>query len=113
MGVFDKYNKGKSTVMEGVDTDGWDFVKLAEFEGRKVPTKGFFFTKGKFGKSVVVVGESVLINMPNWAVDTFEAMKNDPEAMASILAGKMALDNITKKSTKNGNDTVSFDIVEI
>ena len=113
MSVLDKYNKGKSTVMEGVDTTDWDFVKLADFAGRRVPTKGFFFTKGKYGKSVVVVGESVLINMPSWCVDTFEEMKKDSDAMALILAGKMALDNITKKSTKNGNDTVSFDFVEI
>lgn len=113
MSILEKYNKGKSTVMDGVDTEGWDFVKLVEFAGRRVPTKGFFFTKGKYGKSVVVVGESVLINMPSWCVDTFEEMKNDPETMALILAGKVALDNIIKKSTKNGNDTVSFDFVEI
>lgn len=113
MGLFDEFNKGKSTVMEGVDTTGWDFVKLSEFEGRRVPVKGFFFTQGKYGKSVVVVGESVLINMPAWAVETFEAIQNKPEALAGVLDGKMALDNIAVKSTKNGNKTTKCEFVEI
>ena len=113
MGLFDELNSGKSTVMEGVDTEGWDFVPLKDFIGRKVPTKGFFFTKGKYGKSVVVVGESVLINMPNWSVEKFETIQNNPQMLAGVLSGKMALDNISEKPTKKGNSTVSFDIVEI
>ena len=113
MGLFDELNSGKSTVMEGVDTEGWDFVPLKDFIGRKVPTQGFFFTKGRYGKSVVVVGESVLINMPNWSVEKFETIQNNPQMLAGVLSGKMALDNISEKSTKKGNSTVSFDIVEI
>lgn len=113
MGVFDTLNGATSTIMEGVETDGMDFVKLKEFAGRKVPCKGFFFTKGNYGKSVVVVTDTVLINMPNWAVEKFETIQKTPEMLAAVLQGKMALDNIEVVPTKKGNDTVRFSIVEL
>ena len=113
MGLFDALNGSGSTVMEGVDTKSMDFVPLRDFVGRKVPTKGFFFTNGKYGKSVVVVGESVLINMPNWSVPKFEEIQRNREMLDAVLAGKMALDHIEVLPTNKGNDTVKFDIVEI
>lgn len=114
MGIFDSVNTSKKTVMDGVDTEDMEFVKLREFVGQKVPTKGFFFTNGgKFGKSVVVVGESVLINMPNWTVPKFETIEASETMMKAVLSGKMALDNIREIPTDKGNPTVLFDVVEM
>lgn len=114
MGVFDKVNGGTKTIMDGVSTEGMEFVKLKEFIGQRVPIKGFFFTNGgKFGKSVVVVSESVLINMPNWAVSKFETVRDDEAMLQCVLSGRAALDDIAALPTKNGNDTVSFQLVEI
>lgn len=112
MGIFDAVNK-KRTVMEGIETEDMDFVKLKDFAGQKVATKGFFFTNGKYGKSVVVVTDSVLINMPNWSVERFETIAADQQMLDAVLAGKMGLDNIRIEKSKNGNDTTKFDIVEI
>ena len=114
MGLFDSLNTNNRTVMEGVDTSGMEYVKLKDFAGQQVKTKGFFFTNGgKFGKSVVVVGESVLINMPNWSVQKFEKLAADPQMMEGVLSGNMGLDNIQVVPTDKGNPTVTFDIVEI
>lgn len=114
MGIFDSVNTSKKTVMDGVNTEDMEFVKLRDFIGQKVPTKGFFFTnKGKFGRSVVVVGESVLINMPNWSVPKFETIAASETMMEAVLSGKMALDNIQEVPTDKGNPTISFDVVEV
>lgn len=114
MGLFDSLNASKRTVMEGVETEGMEYVKLRDFIGQKVKTKGFFFTKsGNYGKSVVVVGESVLINMPNWSVSKFETLAADEKMMEGVLSGHLGLDHIAEVPTKKGNTTIGFEFVEI
>lgn len=114
MGLFDDVNGSKSTVMDGVDTSEMEYVKLKDFIGRKVPLKGFFFSnKGKYGKSVVCVSDSVLINMPNWAVSKFEKILNNDAQLEAVVTGRAALDNIQELDTGKGNKTASFDIVEM
>ena len=113
MGIFDRFNKGtRKTIMEGVDTSDMPFVKLKDFAGQDIIVKGFFFTKGKYGKSVVVVGESVLINMPSYATDRFLELQEDDVAMEAVLSGKLVLTDIEEVSAKNGK-TVSFTFKEV
>lgn len=108
--MFEKFNKQyQNTVKEGIDTDSMEFVKLKEFEGKTIKVDGFFFTKGEYGKQVVVVGNGCKINMPERAVEIFEDIRNDQEALKAVLEGHLLITNIAPKKAKRGN-TYTFDL---
>lgn len=111
MGFFDKFN-GTGTVRKEIgDIKDWPFMPLKDYEGTTIPVDGFFFTEGKYGQQVVVVGNGAKINMPGYALKTFKKIAEDDEAVERMLAGEMALTDIVKMSTKNG-ETMGFRICD-
>ena len=108
--MFEKFNKSfTNTVREDIDTDDMEFVKLKEFEGKSIKVDGFFFTKGDYGKQVVVVGNGKKINMPERAVEMFEQIRNDQEMLQAVLDGHLLITNIEPKKAKKGN-TYTFEL---
>lgn len=108
--MFEKFNKQyTNTVREGVNTDEMDFCKLKEFEGKTIKVDGFFFTKGDYGKQVVVVGNGKKINMPERAVEMFEDIRSNPEMLQAVLDGHLLITNIEPRKAKKGN-TYSFEL---
>lgn len=101
---FNTLNK-RSTVMPEVNTENMEFKPLKEFCGQTIECKGFFFTDGKFGKQVVVVGNGYLINMPARAVDQFEQISNNRDAMETLLNGNLILKDVKMIDTRNGKTT--------
>ncbi len=110
MGFFNKFNQS-STIRDGIELDKMEFLPLAELVEAQIHVDGFFFTTGKYGKQVVVVGNGVKINMPGWAVKQFEAIAADEEAVTRMLAGEMGIKDIAELETKNGK-TTSFTICD-
>lgn len=108
--MFEKLNR-RSTVMDGVDTQEMEFKPLKDFCGTKIEVRGFFFTEGRFGTQVVVVGNGYLINMPKRSVEQFEAIANDDKMLDGLLAGKLVIKNIKMLDTKNGQ-TVAYDFAD-
>jgi len=102
---FDSLNK-KSTVKDGVETDNMMFVPLKSFQGKEIHVDGFFFTEGKYGEQVVVVGEGYLINMPKRAVEPFKGIAENSEALNDLLAGHLAISDIKPMETRNGSTTI-------
>ena len=105
---FKRFNKGNSYVREGINTREQDFCPLSNFIGQKIRVDGFFFTNGEFGKQVVVVGEGFNINMPSRALEQFEAIAADQEALDDVLAGKLIITDIKTGKSKTGRDTVFY-----
>lgn len=103
--MFNEMNFNKRTVREGVNTDNMDFSPLKNFLGQEIKVDGFFFTDGKYGKQVVVVGNGCLINMPKRAVEVFEAINSDDVKVQAVLAGHLKLTDIATIDTKNGTTT--------
>lgn len=101
---FNKLNK-RSTVREGIDTQEMEFKPLKDFCGQKIICDGFFFTDGKYGKQVVVVGNGYLINMPARAVEQFEEIAANAEAVDAVLEGYLVLKDIKMIDTRNGKTT--------
>ena len=101
---FNNLNK-RSTVREGIDTQSMEFKPLKEFCGQRVKCDGFFFTDGKYGKQVVVVGSGYLINMPARAVEQFEEIAVNAEAVDEVLKGHLVLKDIKMIDTRNGKTT--------
>ena len=101
---FNNLNK-RSTVREGIDTQSMEFKPLKEFCGQRVKCDGFFFTDGKYGKQVVVVGSGYLINMPARAVEQFEEIAGNAEAVDAVLKGHLVLKDIKMVDTRNGKTT--------
>lgn len=100
---FDKFNKGNSTVREGIDTKKMEFKPLKEFIGQTIGVDGFFFTTGRYGEQVVLVGANgYLINMPKRAAEEMRVIEKDEKAMELLMAGNMAITDIAEKDTKNG-----------
>ena len=110
--MFDSLNKFRKTVMDGVDTSEMEFKPLRDFCGKVVNVNGFFFTDGKFGKQVVVVGNGYLINMPQRAVESFEEIESDEDMLNAVLDGKLAIHDIHMIDTKNGV-TVAYKFADI
>lgn len=109
--MFNELNKQyTNTVREGVDTDSMSFAPLKDFVGKTVKVDGFFFTKGQYGEQVVVVGNGFKINMPKRATDTFKAIRANDFMMKAVLDGKLELINITPVKSKNGADTVGYEL---
>lgn len=103
--MFESLNKYRKTVQEGIDTSKMDFKPLKDFCGKKISVNGFFFTEGKYGKQVVVVGSGYLINMPARAVEQFEEIESKEEMLNAVLNGKLELTDIRMVETKNGTTT--------
>lgn len=103
---FDSFNL-RRTVREGIDTDNMEFMPLKDYIGGEIVVDGYFFTQGKYGKQVVVVGNGAKINMPGYAVKNFERIDADEAAVAAVLDGKLKIVDIEELSTKNGI-TVAF-----
>ena len=107
--MFKSLNKGNSYVREGIDTKNQEFAPLKNFIGQTIRVDGFFFTNGKYGKQVVVVGEGFNINMPARALEQFEAIAADREMVDAVLAGKLIINDI-KEGTANNRETVFYNL---
>lgn len=96
----------RRTVKEGIDTNEMEFRPLKDYCGESIHCNGFFFTDGKYGEQVVVVGETALINMPKRAVEQFKQIASDEEAVKAVLEGHLIIDEIKMAETKNGTTTI-------
>ena len=94
------------TVREGINTKEQEFKPLSDFCGKTIRVDGFFFTVGKYGRQVVVVGNGYNINMPKRAVRTFDAIFNNEFMLSAVLKGKLEIINIEQKETKQGSTTI-------
>ena len=111
--MFAEMNKVmKRTVKEGINTDDMKFKPLKDFAGQTVTVDGFFFTEGKYGTQVVVIGNGAKINMPKRYTEDFLAIRDDDAKLQAVLAGKLALGNIHEGDSANGKTTY-FDYVDI
>lgn len=113
--MFDEMNY-QSTVREDVDTASMEYIKLKDILAKGVKeilVDGFFFSNGKFGKGLVVVGSGYKINMPSHAVKKFEAIASDPEKVQAVLDHKLKLTDFEEVSTKNGNPTIRFTLSDV
>lgn len=109
---FAKLNKAAKTVADGIDTSKLEFTALKDHIGEDIILRGFFFTSGKFGREVVAVTDTCLINLPKRYVEQFEAIKANPEDLDALLAGKCLITNIKMGDTQNGK-TVFFDFADV
>lgn len=110
--MFNELNNVQ-TIKEGINTKELEFVPLKEFCGKTVKVDGFFFTVGKYGRQVVVVGNGYNINMPQRAVRTFDAIYNNDFMLSAVLKGKLEIINIETKDTKNGNTTTLYELHDV
>lgn len=102
MALFEKFNH-KSTIKEGIDLGSMEFKNIRDFVGQTIHVDGFFFTRGKYGEQVVVVGNGYKINMPGKAVEDFKAMQEDEATLNAILNGQLSITNISTRTTPRGS----------
>ena len=100
--MFTELNNYHQTIKEGIDTSTMEFKPLKDFCGKRITVDGYFFTEGKYGKQVVVVGNGWLINMPKRAVEQFEEIDSEQEMVDAVLAGHLSIRDIHMVDTKNG-----------
>lgn len=103
--MFSELNKAVETVRDGINTQDMEFRPLKDFVGQEIKVDGFFFTEGKYGTQVVVVGNGVLINMPSRAVDVFEKIRSEKPLLDGVLEGHLKLTKIKPVETRNGSTT--------
>lgn len=104
MSFFNQFNNNQ-VLRDGIDLDQMDFHKLKEYEGGVIEVDGYFFTKGRYGKQVVIVGNGAKINMPGFAVEKFERIDENDEAVKRVLNGELVITDIEELETPNGTTT--------
>ena len=100
--LFENLNLTSRTVKEGIDLATLEFKPLKDFIGQNISVDGFFFTDGKYGRQVVVVGNNAKINLPSRYVEKFEEIEGNAEMLQGVLDGKLVLTDIKSISTNNG-----------
>lgn len=105
MGFFSQFNSDMIIRPEVGDISDWPFQPLKDYIGGVIVVDGYFFTTGKYGKQVVVVGNGAKINMPSYAVKKFKKIDANEEAIDRILAGELVIKDIEELETKNGTTT--------
>lgn len=109
MSLFEQLNQNSvRTIRQGIDLSTLAFKPIKEFIGQDIRVDGFFFTEGRFGKQVVIVGNGAKINLPARYVKTFELVQDTPNLLQGVLDGKMVLKNVKATNTRNGS-TTTFD----
>lgn len=104
---FNALNNSVQTVKSGLDLKTLPFKKLKDFTGKTLLVEGFFFTKGKYGKQVCVVANGTKINMPQRAVEKFEIIEKDEEALNDVLNGHLIIKDIVEREYE-GNIIVDY-----
>lgn len=107
--MFKELNSVK-TIKEGIKLEDLQFRKLKEFTGKTLSVDGFFFTNGDYGKQLVVVARDNeggwKVNMPNRAIDQFEAIKADKDMLKAVLEGHLQITDISEAKVGRGVTTV-------
>ena len=103
--LFENLNLTSKTLKEGIDLGALEFKPLKDFIGSEINVDGFFFTEGKYGKQIVVVGNHAKINLPSRYVEKFEQIEASEEMLQGVRDGKLVLTNIRSIETNNGNTT--------
>lgn len=102
---YEDLNVVSRTIKENIDLGSMEFKPLKDYIDKEINVDGFFFTEGKYGKQVVVVGNGAKINMPSRAVESFEKIENDETLLNGVLEGHLKLVEIKPIKTKNGETT--------
>ena len=93
-----------TTVNENINTEGFEYHKLKEFNGKNLRPLGFIIhNKSKYGKSLALVMEDCFVNMPSYAVSTFERFTE--EEIEVIKRGGLVITEIEDGETSNGKTT--------
>lgn len=108
--MFENLNS-KRTIREGIDLQALNFVKLSDFTGAIIKVDGFFFTKGRYGQQLVVVGNNYKINMPARAVKQFHQIEEDGQMLKALLEGHCCIKDIAVE-TKNGRSTTVYKLAD-
>lgn len=103
---FSKMNHSKKTIRDGITLDGMNFKPLKDFIGKTLIVDGFFFTDGKYGKQAVVIADGTKINMPKRYVEDFDAIRDNDEALQTMLEGHMQITDIKAFDGQNGKTTI-------
>lgn len=103
----------KKTVRDGISTKDLPEAKLADFVGKELIVDGFFINSGKKGDWVVVIADGKKVSMPSQYTEQFKEIKNNADALADVLAGKLKLTNIRPYETKAGNKTFLVDFASV
>lgn len=108
---FENLNpNSKKTIRDDINLDEMNFISWKEYIGKDIKVDGFFFTEGKYGRQVVIVdaANGKKVNIPKRFTDDFMKIRDDDEALAQVIAGKLVLANIREIDSKNGK-TGTFD----
>ena len=100
----------KKTIRDGINLDEMNFISWKEYIGKDLKVDGFFFTKGKYGEQVVIVdaANGKKVNIPKRFTEDFKKIRDNDEALAQVIAGKLVLANIRAIDSQNGK-TGTFD----
>lgn len=121
MGIASKYNKGGAS-FTAKPAEGTGYCKLkdmAEAQGFTPETTFkvgavYLNNKGKYGTEAVAYitdPYTALVNLPQHMVDTISDMRNDPEAVEAINAGKLGF--TVYEYTGNNGTGYSINFVDL
>lgn len=103
--LFEKLNQNVRTVKSDIDLSVLPFKSIKDYIGQDIAVDGFFFTEGRYGKQVVIVGNGAKINIPSRYVKQFELVQESSDMLDAVLKGQLVLKNVKASNTRNGSTT--------
>lgn len=109
MSIASKYNKGG--IEWGIETKGFKFKKLAEFNvGQVILVRGIFINhKSKFGDSPAIITDDCKVNLPHHMAETVREMLKDSEFIEAVKAGKVGA-KVEEYAPKNRPDMTAYSV---
>lgn len=109
MGIS-RHNKFKA-IDWGVNTDGWQFKKVAELIPNEVyPVKGCFITGDNgYGEGAVLISNGYLVNIPPRYVEIVREIMNSADDIEQIKSGKCGF-RYSEFTPKNYPNRVGYDV---
>ena len=105
--LFDDLNYQNKTIREGIDLGNMEFKPIKDFIGQTINVDGFFYTNGKYGEQVVVVGNGAKINVPSRFVERFKIIEQNEQKLKGMMDGHLILTDIEQVTSRNGS-TIGF-----
>lgn len=108
MSFASKYNKGNGVYFD-INTDGFNTCKVKDLDiNKQYKLLGVFVFNGKFGKTPAFICDGWIVYGTESMLTTIEEILADPEAVADIKAGKVAIKARTYENSFGKQYAIDF-----
>lgn len=111
--MLKKFNR--NVINWEINTESFPYIKLKDLEeGKDYPLRGCFTSPDNgYGEGAVLITDSAMINIPQRYVSLVNEIREDPEAVEQIKAGKAAFHYVSFQPKDHKNKGYRIVLVDV